>query len=92
MPEKNFGETTEFFGKTLFERINDEMKEQGFEFAGIESLTIWQMDKDSVFEEVPIQTLSEIREKYEKLPGVQEVKIITNPENPNLVWVFLKSK
>jgi len=57
MPEKNFGETTEFFGKTLFERITDEMKEKGFEFAGIESLTIWQMGQDSVFEEVQTQTL-----------------------------------
>jgi len=90
MPEKNFGETTEFFGKTLFERITDEMKEKGFEFAGLESLTIWQMGQDSVLEEVPTQTLAEITEKYEKKPGVQEVKIITNPENPNLVWVFVK--
>jgi hypothetical protein len=56
MPEEKFGETP-VFGKTLFERITDEMKEKGFEFAGIESLTIWQMGQDSVFEEVQTQTL-----------------------------------
>ena len=91
MPEEKFGETP-LIKKDLFAAICEEKKKEGFEYAGGERLTSFELQKDDIFEEVPIQTMPEIEERYKKLPGVKEVKLVLDPGDINLVWVFLKSK
>jgi hypothetical protein len=91
MAEKKFGETP-LFGQNLFEAIVEEKKKEGFEYAGVESLTAIKMGDDNIFSEVPTQTLEQVEAKYKKLEDGREVKLLTDPRDTSSVWVFLKTK
>ncbi|MCX6745996.1 MAG: hypothetical protein NTX00_03165 [Candidatus Parcubacteria bacterium] len=92
MPEKRFGETPLYGTKTIFEAIKSEKESEGFEHAGNENLTSLVKQKDESFKEVPVQTLKKIEKKYKKIKNVKEVKLLTDPSDSNIVWVFLKTK
>jgi len=92
MSEKKFGEAKLYGAKTLFEAIKAEKEKEGFEHAGNESLTGFVKQKDESFKEVQIQTLKNIEKKYKKIKKVKEVKLLADPSNSNIVWVFIRTK
>ncbi|MFA6437292.1 MAG: hypothetical protein WC242_03950 [Candidatus Paceibacterota bacterium] len=81
-----------------FKEIEQEMHEQGYLYAGIESLTITRLDeKDSRFKAFPSQTREQIIEKHSS-DGRLEVELIDipnripGPQDQEAVWVFVKEK
>jgi len=92
MSEKKFGEAKLYGAKTLFEALIAEKEKEGFEYEGNESLSGFVKQKDGSFKEVQTQRLKDIEKKYKKIKNVKELKLLTDPNNKNIVWVFLKYK
>lgn len=82
--------TFELFSEGRFGRLKRSLEAQGYKYMGPEYLTRTMLGKDCRFQDVPVQTVEDIRNRYLQLPQVEEVRIEDGFSSEK--WIFVKFK
>jgi len=92
-------ESTEFPQEKPFSEIEEEMREKGFHYNGVRSLTTFTFSKDAKFVAVPVKTKGEVmaeeKDYYQKQGVEVDVELVDQAglsQNQRAIHVFVRPK